>query len=138
MINKFSVAKALLDNAQSIADVNGYDLVPEGSEYTADPNTAYIQEFCLYGDDNMIGMAAGDNDIQFGVYQININTPKSMSGAKWLALNIAGIYQSGFAKTTQLTHNEQSLKILDSSLKQLSGDDTHMQYVLSINFSVIN
>ncbi len=138
MINKFSIAKALLDNAQSIADTNGYDLVPEGGEYTADPNTTYIQEYCLYGDDNMIGMAAGDNDIQFGVYQININTPKAMAGAKWLALNIAGVYQSGFSKTTQLTNDGQKLTILGSSLNQLDGDDTHMQYVLSINFSVIN
>jgi hypothetical protein len=90
MISKFDLAKALLTKAQAIADANDYLLIKDGESYKEDVNTAYIQEFCLYGDDNTIGLSASSHDIQFGIYQLNVNTPKSFAGAKWLGLNVAG------------------------------------------------
>lgn len=138
MINKFSLAKALYDNAKFIADNNGYNLVAEMESYTSDPNEAYLTEAVLYGPDNTIGLADCSNDIQLGIYQINIYTPKANQGAKWQGLQIGGVIQAGFSKGTQLTHNDQMVRIKNTSLIPLGEDDTHLITILSINYSIIS
>jgi hypothetical protein len=138
MINKFNIAKALLDNAQTISNDNSYLLVPDGEEYTKKPSETYIQEMPLYGDDESIGISDDSSDIQFGIYQINVNTPKAEEGAKWSGLTIAGVYQTGFAKGLTLSFGGQSLRIKNTSLAGMQQNDTHFIHILSITFSVIN
>jgi len=138
MISKNDLAKALLNQARVISTANSYLLIPNGATYEPDPNTTYIQEFMIYGDDNSIGMADCSSDIQLGIYQININTPKSLEGAKWLGLKIADIFQAGFARGTQLTYNGQMVRTKNSSIQPMDGDDTHEIHILSVSYSVIN
>jgi len=138
MINKHDLAKALLNQARLIAVNNSYNLIPNGKAYQPDPNTAYIQEFVLYGDDNAIGMSDNSCDIQLGIYQITINTPKAQEGSKWTGLKIGGVYQSGFARGTELIYNDQKVRIKNSALSEMDSDDTHDAHALSIKYSIIN
>jgi hypothetical protein len=138
MINKFDLAKALFNQSKSIADTNSLLLIPNGSAYEPDPNTTYIEEFVLYGNDTAIGLADCSSDIQLGVYQVNINTPKSNLGAKWRGLEIGGIMQEGFKRGTTMTFNGQSVRTLTSSLQPMDFNDTHETHILSVNYSVIN
>jgi len=138
MISSFSIAKALLDNAQTIATANNYTLIPCGTEYTPDPNATYIEEFPLFGDDTAIGLADESSDIQFGVYQLNINTPKDQAGSKWAARIIEGVFKEGFKRGTELTHNGQMLRTRNSKAVPMDSTDTHDVHVLSISYSVIN
>ena len=138
MINKHDLAKALLNQARLIAVNNSYNLIPNGMAYQPDPNTAYIQEFVLYGDDNAIGMSDNSCDIQLGIYQITINTPKAQEGSKWTGLKIGGVYQSGFARGTELIYNDQKVRIKNSALSEMDSDDTHDAHALSIKYSIIN
>jgi hypothetical protein len=138
MISKFSLAKALFNQAKLITDNNSLLLIPNGKGYEPDPNTTYIQEFVLYGPDNSIGLADCSNDIQLGVYQLNINTPKAQEGAKWRGLQIGDILQAGFARGTELIHNSQMVRMKTSTLIPMDADDTHEIHILNINFSIIN
>ena len=138
MINKHDLAKALLNQARLIAVNNSHTLIPNGMKYQPDPNTAYIQEFVLYGDDNGRGTEDNSKDLQLGVYQITINTPKAQDGSKWSGLKIGGVYQSGFARGTELIYNGQVVRIKNASLIPMDSDDTHNVHILSINYSIIN
>ena len=138
MISKFDLAKALYEQAKLIAGNNSYLLIPEGKEYEPDPNATYIQEFVLYGPDNAIGLADCSNDMQLGIYQINVNTPKAQAGAKWAGLKIGDVFQAGFARGTQLIYNDQMVRMKNSTLLPMDPDETHEVHVLSINFSIIN
>jgi len=138
MINKHDLAKALLNQARLIAVNNSYLLIPNGMPYQPDPNTAYIQEFVLYGDDNAIGMSDNSCDIQLGIYQITINTPKAQEGSKWTGLKIGDVYQAGFARGTELIYNDQKVRIKNSALLPMDSDDTHDVHALSIKYSIIN
>ena len=138
MINKHDLAKALLNQARLIAVNNSYTLIPNGKAYQPDPNTAYIQEFVLYGGDNAIGMSDNSCDIQLGIYQITINTPKAQEGSKWTGLKIGDVYQAGFARGTELIYNDQKVRIKNGTLLPMDSDDTHDVHVLSIKYSIIN
>jgi hypothetical protein len=137
MINKHDIAKALLNKARQVASDNSYLLIPDGESYEPDLNATYIQEKTLYGDDNSIGLADASSDIQFGIYQINVNTPKSDIGGKWSGLKIADIYQLGFAKGTELTFGGQMLRIKNTSIREMEQMKTHFTHILSAEFSVI-
>ena len=138
MISKHDLAKALLNKAREIATANSYVLVPDGSKYEPDQNTTYIQEFVIYGDDNARGIEDSSSDLQFGIYQISVNTPKALSGAKWLGLKIADIFQTGFARGTELTCNSQTVRTKNSSIQPMETDDTHETHILSVTYSVVN
>lgn len=138
MINLFTLAKALLDRLTEVTTANSYTLVPAGSEYTRDASATFVEEHVLFGKDDTVGLSADSSDIQFGVYQVNINVPKSQSGAKWKALEMGGIVRGHFPKALILTNGSQEVKIYNSSLSQLDNDETHLQYILSITFSAIN
>ena len=138
MINLFTLSKALLDRLTEVATTNGYTLVPAGSEYTRDPAATFIEEFTLFGKDETVGLSADSSDIQFGVYQVNINVPKSQSGAKWKALEMGGIVRGHFPKALILTNGSQEVKIYNSSISKLDSDETHYRYILSITYSAIN
>lgn len=138
MINKFDLAKALYDNAKAVSDANGYTLVADGQEYETSPDIAYVREYALFGDDDPIGISDNSSDIQFGIYQLTICTPKIQEGSKWVGLNMVGIYESGFQRGTVLTYNGQSVRIRNSSVAPLPSDETHLIRALSIQYSVIN
>lgn len=138
MINKFNIAKALLDKAVTVSNDNSYLLIPDGESYTPDPNTTYIEEKVIYGDDLSVGISDISSDIQFGIYQINVMTPRAKEGGKWAGLQITGIYQGEFSKGLGLSFGGQTLRIKNSTVKPMGKDDTHFVHILSINFSVIN
>ena len=73
MINKFNIAKALINKAIQVSDDNAYELVSDGKSYSSDPNTTYIEEMVLYGEDQSIGIGDDSSDIQFGIYQLNMS-----------------------------------------------------------------
>ena len=138
MISTFNIAKALFDKARQVSTDNSYLLIPQGEKHEPDPNETYIEEIPLYGDDNSIGLADNSSDIQFGIYQINVNTPKAQAGGKWSSANIADIYKAAFSKGLELTFGGQMLRIKNTTVKPLDMNDTHFTHVLSITFSVIN
>lgn len=138
MIDSFSIAKALLDNSQFIADAGGYTLIPNGESYTPDPNATYIEEFVLYGPDNAIGLADDSSDIQIGMYQINVNTPKSEDGSKWKGLKISNIFKAGFNRGKELIFNGQMVRIRNTSIIPMDMNETHETHILNISYSVIN
>ena len=138
MINKFNLAKALFDNVKAIADTNSFLLIANGDDYETNPNETFLQEIVLYGDDVSLGVSNNSSDIQLGIYQVNINTPKAQEGSKWLGLQMAGIIQSGFAKGNKLTFGSQLVTIKSTTLESMFQNDTHMVHILSIKYSVIN
>ena len=138
MINKFNIAKALLNKAKQVSTDNGYLLIPESQKHEPSPGETYAQEMVLYGDDNSIGISDNSSDVQFGIYQLNINTPKSESGGKWSGLTISSVYQAGFSKGLELAFGGQSLKIKSASLSTMMQNDTHYIHILSVKYSVIN
>jgi hypothetical protein len=138
MINKFSLAKSLYDQAKLISNSNSLNLVADGEEYTTTPNEEYIEDHVLFGKDDSVGISDASSDIQLGVYQLTINTPKAEEGAKWRGLQIANIYQEGFPKGLELTHDNQAARIRNTSIVPLGQNDTHLVFVLSVQYSVIN
>ena len=138
MISKFDLAKALYDNAKTISDANGFTLIADGEKYETDPKVGYVREFTLFGDDEPIGISDDSSDIQRGIYQLTIYTPKVQEGGKWKGLKDAETYQAGFARGLQLTYNGQTVRIRNSSVAPTRSDDTHFMTVLSVRYSVIN
>ena len=137
MINKFNIAKALFNEAEQVSNDNSYLLIPEGEKHESEPNESYIEEMVLYGDDNSVGLSDNSSDIQFGIYQINVNTPRVEEGGKWSGLKISGIYQAAFSKGLTLSFGGQNLRVKNSTLKPMDIKETHFTHVLSIVFSVI-
>lgn len=138
MISKKDLAKALLNKTVEVAGDNNYNLIPYGEKYDPGVNETYIKEYCIYGDDNTVGMANNSSDIQFGVYQLSIHTPKTETGYRWKGAEIADVFTSAFSMGLQLTYNGQMVEILKASLTIPSISNTHMVHILSIRFDVIN
>lgn len=138
MINNFNIAKALFDKAEQVSTSNSYLLIAQGEKHEPNPNETYIEEFPMFGDDNSVGLADASSDIQFGIYQINVNTPKAEKGGKWSGLNIAGVYKSAFSKGLTLSFGGQNVRIKNVSVNPMNMNDTHFTHVLSITYSVIN
>lgn len=138
MISKYDLAKALYEQAKLVCANNGYLLIPEGQTYEPEPSATYVQEFVLYGEDTAPGLADDSSDIQLGIYQININTPKEKAGAKWIGLQMAETIQTGFKRGTELTYNGQMVRTKTTATLAMLPNETHEVHILSINFSVIN
>lgn len=138
MINKNDLAMALLTKANEIATTNSYTLIPFGMQYNPNASDTYITESCLFGDDNSIGMANNSSDIQFGVYQISIYTPKTDVACRWSGLEIADKFTCHFAMGLKLTYNAQTVEIIKASLTTPRLSDTHLAHILSVRFNVIN
>lgn len=138
MINNFNIAKALFDKAEQVSTSNSYLLIAQGEKHEPNPNETYIEEMPIYGDDDSVGLADTSSDIQLGIYQINVNTPKAEKGGKWSGLNIAGVYKAAFSKGLTLSFGGQSLRIKNTTVKPMDMDNTHFTHVLSIVYSVIN
>jgi len=138
MINKFNIAKSLFNKAKAVSDDNSYLLIPEGESYKKDPNTTHIEEMVIYGDDNSVGISDDSSDIQFGIYQINVYTPKAEEGGKWSGLQIAGVYQAEFSKGLELSFGGQTVRLKNATVQPMIQNDTHFVHVLSIVYSVIN
>jgi hypothetical protein len=138
MINKFSVAKALGDKLKDVCIDNSFTLIPQGESIETSVTGSYVRDFVLYGDDNPVGLDDASSDIMLGIYQINLLTPLTENGGKWVSLTNAVIIQTAFIRGLTLTHNSQSLRIKSTSLTQLSKTETHYVHVLSVNFSVID
>jgi hypothetical protein len=138
MINKFNIAKALFDKAEQVSTDNSYLLIPEGVKHESNPNETYVEEKAIYGNDNSIGIEDSSSDIQFGIYQINVNTPQAEKGGKWAGLQIAGVYQAAFNKGLTLSFGGQSLRIKNASVIPMAQSKTHYIHILSIVYSVIN
>jgi hypothetical protein len=138
MINKYDVARALATRSKEVATDNSYNLVAEGKQYTPDVNASYIEEHVIYGKDAPMSL---DNESKFymvGIYQIDVNTPRSSISCKYDGLLIAGVFQTAFSRGTVLTSNGQSLRVKSSSIKPLEYNETHLLHALSITFDVIN
>lgn len=138
MISKHDLAKALSNKAREIAAANGYNLIANNEQYTPNVNEEYIQQFVLGGPNNALGMEGDSPDLQFGVYQISIQTPKSSRSAEWDGLKIAEVFQLGFKRGTKLVYNNQMVRTEESNIQQLKFDPTHLTHVLSVRYSVIN
>lgn len=138
MIDKFNIAKALFDKAEQVSNDNSYILIAEGESHESNPNETYVKEMVIYGDDNSVGLSDNSSDIQFGIYQLMINTPKSEEGGKWSGLKIAGVYQSDFVKGLELSFGGQMIRLKNSSVKPMGSDNTHFMHILSMVYSVIN
>ncbi len=131
MINKFTLAKALRDNAQTIATANSYTLVTKGEGKEPGPNETFILESVIFGPDNAIGIADNSSDQQTGIYQLSVRTPKHKT--KWNNLIIVGILQEGFPRGLDLS----AARIKNSQVSSQMQNDTHLIYVLSVTFSAI-
>ena len=138
MISKHDLAKALSNKAREIATANGYNLIANNEQYTPDVNEEYIQQFTLGGPSNALGMEDDSPDLQFGVYQISVHTPKSSRSAEWDGLKIAEKFQLGFKRGTELVYNNQMVRTKESDIQPLKYDPTHLMHVLSVRYSVIN
>ena len=136
MINKFSLAKALRDNADVVAAANSYTLIGFDTAYETNPNDAYVKEICLYGNDKAIGLADNSSDYLTGVYQISVYTPKTQT--KWSGITVADIFAVAFARGVTVTHSGQSARMKNNYLSPMMQDDTHYIHNLTIEFSVIN
>lgn len=136
MISKFSIAKALHDKLKSVSDGNGYTLVGNGVGYDPSPSDSFIQEFVIYGDDLSVGLSDSSSDIQFGVFQINVNTPKTQTN--WSGLAVVDVISGEFAKGLELTHNSQMVRIKNASAEPMFQNETHLVHVISVTFSAIN
>lgn len=135
MINKFDLAKALNNQAKIVTDANSWVLVANGQDFTPDVNNIHVREFVLYGDDNG-GLANDSSDIQIGIYQLSVYTPKTLT--KWRGLQVIDILQASFSKGLKLIFNNQMVVIINSSLEHMDINDNHIIHHLSIRFSVIN
>lgn len=133
MINKRTLAKALIDIAKDFADTNSIDFVADGGDYDPDVSTEYIKEFVLYGDDNMPSMGANSTDTNSGIYQLNIYIPKTTTGNKWRGLELVGLIQAEYPKATIISESPYTA-IKTSSLSSMMQDDTHTYHALSIGF----
>ena len=135
MISKFNIAKALKDQAQFVADNNSYTLVARGQKFTPSVNSMHVEETTLFGDDNSVGISDDSSDVQIGIYQLSIHTPKVES--KWSGLEVVDIFSVSFKKGLELSFRAQLLRIKNSSLGPMFENDTHYIHFLSIEYSVI-
>lgn len=138
MIIAQELAKALLNKANEVAIANSYTLIPQGQQYSPGIDETYVMESCLFGDNTTIGYANNSKDIQFGVYQIAIYTPKTQEGYRWLGLSIADKFSEAFAMGAQLSSGGQMVEILKASVTSPTLSSTHMTHILSVRFNVIN
>lgn len=137
MINKKNIAQALVLQANTIASLNTYIFITQGEQYEQNINDTYIEEMPLFGDDNSIGISDNSSDIQFGIYQLNIYTPKSNDGGRWEGLEIADVYQAGFAKGLEIEQGGQVVRIKSTSLAVMQQTKDHFKHILSVAYSVI-
>lgn len=136
MISKFNLAKALRDEAKVVTDANNYVLVGNGEEFEPDVNESHIEEIVLYNDDETIGLANNSKDIQIGIYQLSVYSPKTKS--KWTGLQIVDVLAAHFTRGLKPEFNGQQIVIETSSLSPMMQTETHLVHHLSIKFSVIN
>ncbi len=142
MINPSDLAKALINEAKIITDANSITLVTsdgkteDGERFSPDVNDPYVQEFVLFGDDTSVGLANDSSDIQIGIYQLSIHSPKTKS--KFIGLDIAVLLKNHFVRGLEPTFNGQKAVVIVSSLSGLMPTETFNVYHLSITFSVIN
>ena len=135
-ISKFDLAKALRNQAKIVADANSITLVGNGEGFSPDVNLSHIEEIALFGDDNTLGHEDTSSDMQVGVYQLSVHTPKIQT--KWEALRIIDILQASFVKGLELTFNGQLLRLRNGSISTMDQNETHLIFHLSIVFTVIN
>lgn len=136
MIKKFDLAKALRNQADIVATANSYVLVANGEGFEPDINNSHIEEIVLFGDDNSVGLSDLSSNIQFGIYQLSVHSPKHKT--KWAGLKIIDVLQASFVKGLELTFDGQMVRIKTTSLAPMMQNDTHLIFHLSITFSIIN
>lgn len=138
MISKFNLVKALRDQALAVATANGWDLVsnPQPVNYRPDPNTIFIEEKALFGDDTPLGLADTSKDFQVGIYQLNVNVPRTFS--QFSLLEKVDIFSIAFAKGVELTHAGQMVRMKEQEVKTLFVRETHATGILSVIYTVIN
>lgn len=136
MIDEFDLAKALRDQADIVAAANSYTLVGNGEGFEPDVNALYIEEIVLYGNNESIGLANNSSDIEIGIYQLSVHSPKTQP--KWVGLQVVGVLKAHFVRGLKPSFNGQQAIIETSSLAPMMHNDTHLIHHLSITFSVIN
>jgi len=136
MINVFDLAKALRNEAKIVTDANSFTLVGNGEGFEPDVNQSHIEEIVLYGDDDSVGLGNDSSDIQIGIYQLSVHSPKN--DTKWAGLKIVGVLKDHFVRGLKPIFNSQMVVIETSSLAPMMQNDTHIIHHLSIEFSVIN
>ena len=139
MISKFDLAQSLLDKAVSVSSDNNYTLIPFGEKYEPSASETYVTEYVIYGDDNSLGYSVESSDIQFGIYQLTIYTPKTEKGYQWKGLAMVDVYSREFSQGLHLASKQgQQIEIIKASTSAPNLSKTHMAHVLSIRFNVIN
>lgn len=136
MISKFDLAKALRDHADIVATTEGVDITSISSSYEADPNTIFVEELVIFGVDRPVGLSDDSSDYQTGIYQLNINTPRT--GTKWPGLELVDAFSAAFKKGTELVYNGQMVRVREQEVRPMTVHDTHLTHILSIVFTVIN
>lgn len=137
MINKMYVAQALKLQAKTATDALSVTLIGGDKGYQPTPTQTLVIESPLFGDDEAIGVGDDSSDLQTGIYQLDVLTPK-VNGNKWQALNLATQINQYFTRGTELTKSGQKVRIKNTNTSSLIQDDTHFRYALSITFTVIN
>jgi hypothetical protein len=136
MINKFNLAKALRDQSDIVATANSYVLVGNGEGFESDVDASHIEEIVLYNDDDSVGLGNNSSDIQIGIYQLSVHSPKSEK--KWAGLVIIGVLNDHFVRGLKPSFGGQEVIIETASLSPMMQNDTHLIHHLSVKFSVIN
>lgn len=135
-ISKFNLAKALRNEAKIVSDANSFTLVANGEGFTPDVNETFIEEIVLFGDDNSVGLGDVSSDVQFGIYQLSVNSP--IGQTKWAGLQIIDILSAHFVRGLKPSFGGQQAVVTIASVAPMMKSDTHLIFHLSVTFSVIN
>ncbi len=135
MISKFSIAKALRDQASITATAQGLTLVSFGEQFTPGINESFLEEAVIFGNDDSLGLSDSSSDYQIGVYQIKVYTPKT--GTKWQGLGLVDAIQTAFLKGLELTHNGQAIRIKNAYTGPMLLYDTHFIHTFSAEYSAL-
>lgn len=126
-VNQFSVAKALLDQLNTI-ESGTLPVVPQDGAPT--DGSQYITEFVLPSDESPADLQTGSR--QNGVYQVDVRTPKS--NGKWQNLAVVGTVKGAFVQSQIYSHNGQDVKIRWISTSPMRAVGQYWVTSVSVNY----
>ena len=135
MINKLQAARDALAKLKEFTDAEGYNVAISGEDYTPSTDEIYLNELFLFNE-NSQGLNNEASQIQLPIYQVAINTPKSMG--KWKGLEIAGSLAVLFERGSDISSESQKVIVNTVDCGQLMTGTTHNYYVVSIRLTLIS
>lgn len=133
MIKDFDISKALVDYVK--ANISGFDIVETGESYSPSPETEYIQEAVILGDEFSLGVNGSSSDKVNGTYQLKVAT--KISRQRWYHANKCDEVKALFAKYGIVSNNAQEVRFLNTSKSPATSDETHLISYLRFRFYVI-